>query len=214
VNSIVSVYTAQPWGVIDLGTDVSGTGPLPVSPPANSPNRWDFFGKPSDFKSSATGIPFFLPGTPPPSNPTDPAFAVNNPACANTAASNGLINSMLAFGCYVRGKSVMLPPAFGTFGTMGRNTFRDTGFRNVDFSVNKSIKFGERVNVQFRAELFNIFNHPNLANPYGGQNGFGLNDPSAGSFGCGCATPDTAAANPVVGSGGSRAIQLGLKVIF
>ncbi len=97
---------------------------------------------------------------------------------------------------------------------MGRNLFRDTGFRNVDFSVNKNIKFGERASLQFRAELFNIFNHPNLANPYGGQNGYGLNDPTAGSFGCGCATPDTAAANPVVGSGGSRAVQLGLKVLF
>ena len=35
-----------------------------------------------------------------------------------------------------------------------------------------------------------------------------------GSFGCGCATPDVAAANPVIGSGGSRAVQLGLKLTF
>ncbi len=67
---------------------------------------------------------------------------------------------------------------------------------------------------QFRAEFFNIFNHPNFANPYGGQNGFGFNDPSVGGFGCGCATPDVAAANPAVGSGGPRSVQLGLKLIF
>jgi hypothetical protein len=54
----------------------------------------------------------------------------------------------------------------------------------------------------------------NFANPYGGQNGFGFNDPSVQPFGCGCATPDVAAANPVIGSGGSRAVQLGLKLIF
>jgi hypothetical protein len=33
-------------------------------------------------------------------------------------------------------------------------------------------------------------------------------------FGCGCASPDQTAGNPVLGSGGNRAIQLGLKLIF
>jgi len=37
---------------------------------------------------------------------------------------------------------------------------------------------------------------------------------ATGFFGCGCATPDQAAGNPVLGSGGNRAIQLGLKFIF
>ena len=109
---------------------------------------------------------------------------------------------------------MMIPPPLGQFGNMPRNLFRDSGFRNFDFSVAKNWHLGEKVRAQFRAEFFNIFNHPNFANPYGGQNGFGLNDPSAGGFGCGCATPDVAAANPVIGSGGSRAVQLGLKLIF
>jgi hypothetical protein len=98
---------------------------------------------------------------------------------------------------------------------MGRNIFRDTGFHNVDFSLAKNWKFGERLSAQFRAEFFNIFNHPNFANPFGGQNGWAHNDPSApGTFGCACATPDVAASNPVIGSGGSRATQLGLKFTF
>ena len=108
----------------------------------------------------------------------------------------------------------MLPPPLGQFGNMGRNTFPDLGFKDVDFSVAKNWHFTERLRAQFRAEFFNIFNHPNLANPYGGQNGFGFNDPSVQPFGCACATPDVAAANPVIGSGGSRAVQLGLKLIF
>ena len=114
----------------------------------------------------------------------------------------------------------MIPPALGSFGTMGRNLFRDSGFRNWDFSVAKNWKLMERLSMQFRAEFFNILNHPIFANPYGGQNGFGtigFNDPSSGAagiFGCGCATPDRAAANPVIGSGGSRATQFGLKFLF
>src|SRR6202521_404732 len=40
------------------------------------------------------------------------------------------------------------------------------------------------------------------------------NSPTGTNFGCGCATPDTAASNPVLGSGGSRVMQLGLKLIF
>jgi hypothetical protein len=111
----------------------------------------------------------------------------------------------------------MIPPPLGTFGTMPRNLFRDAGFYNWDFSVAKDWRFTERFRAQFRAEFFNVLNHPNFANPYGGQNGWAHNDPSVpgpGGFGCGCATPDVAASNPVIGSGGSRAIQLGLKLSF
>src|SRR6516164_9352549 len=206
INSIVTISSPQPWGPIDLGTDVSGTGSLPVSPPAFSPNRWDFFGNPSDFTSTPVGIPFF-PGT-------------SNPACAAKALAldggnpGNATASLTSFGCYAVGNSIMVPPPLGQFGTMGRNVFRDTGFRTWDLSVAKNWKLTERWNMQFRAEFFNILNHPNFANPYGGQNGYGLNDPSVQPFGCGCATPDVAAANPVIGSGGSRAVQLGLKFTF
>jgi hypothetical protein len=195
INSIISLYGAQPWGVMDAGTDVSLTGELN--------DRWDFFGNTKDFKSTSTGIPFFAAGDP------------NMPAgCITQAAAIGATDALNTFGCYASGKSIMIPPAFGTFGTMGRNIFRDTGFRNVDFTIAKNWKFRERFGAQFRAEFFNIFNHPNFANPFGGQNGYAHNDPSAGGFGCGCATPDVAAANPIIGSGGSRAIQLGLKLSF
>jgi hypothetical protein len=108
----------------------------------------------------------------------------------------------------------MLPPPLGQFGNMSRNMFQDTGFKNFDFSVGKSFHFGETMRLQFRAEFFNIFNHPNFANPYGGQNGFGLNDPSVRPFGCGCATPDIAAANPAVGSGGTALDSAGSEVRF
>ncbi len=213
LNSIITLQSPQHWGAMDEGTDAAGIGPLPVSPPANSPIRWNFYGKPDDFKSNSAGIPFF-PGQNAPSAPTSNS-ACNAKALALDGGSPGAATESLAFfGCYANGNSIMIPPSLGTFGTMGRNIFPDTGFRNVDFSLAKNWHFGDRLRAQFRAEFFNIFNHPNFANPYGGQNGFGFNDPSVGGFGCGCATPDVAAANPAVGSGGPRSVQLGLKLIF
>jgi hypothetical protein len=208
VNSIITLQSPQYWGTIDLGTDAAGVGPLPVSPPASSPIRWNFFGSPDDFKSGPVGIPQFTAAGGLPSACTSRALALDGGSPGPATAALNL------YGCYAKGNSVMIPPALGKFGNMGRNIFPDSGFKNVDFSLAKNFHFGERLRAQFRAEFFNIFNHPNFANPYGGQNGFGFNDPSAGGFGCGCATPDVAAANPVVGSGGNRAVQLGLKLTF
>ena len=206
VNSIVSLYSAQPFGVMDAGSDVSQTGELN--------DRWNFYGTTQDFKSTRVGIPFFA-GSTDPTNPTSNASCNTRALTLDGGVAGGPATSALAsFGCYANGSSILIPPGFGTFGTAGRNIFRDSGFRNVDLSVAKNWKFGDHFGAQFRVEFFNIFNHPNFANPFGGQNGWAHNDPSTGSFGCSCATPDVAAANPVIGSGGSRAVQLGLKLSF
>jgi len=106
---------------------------------------------------------------------------------------------------------VLEQPAFGNFGDGGRNTFRAPGYHNWDFSVVKTFNFTERFNAQFRAEFFNFLNHPNFANPaILFTNDLGFLD----TFGLINATPDVAAANPVIGSGGPRNIQLGLKFRF
>ena len=132
-------------------------------------------------------------------------------------AATGLAQAALSnVGCYAVNGSILIPPAYGSLGTLARNAFRDTGFRNLDLSVTKVFKFKERLTTQFRAEFFNILNHPNFANPYGGPGGPTSSlDPSGGApFAFSSATPDAASSNPVLGSGGSRAIQLGLKLIF
>jgi hypothetical protein len=214
INSIINLQTPQKWGVMDEGTDAAGVGPLPVSPPANEPIRWDFYGQPDDFKSGPTPLPKF-PGSGKPASPTSNASCNAQALALDKGTAGGPATTSLAmFGCYAKGRSFLNPPPLGQFGTMGRNIFPDSGFKGFDFSVAKNFYFAERYHLQFRAEFFNIFNHPNFANPYGGQNGFGLNDPSAASFGCGCATPDIAAANPAIGSGGPRSIQLGAKFTF
>lgn len=210
VNSIVTLQTGLPWGVIDgyiNGNDISLTGEFA--------DRWNFFGSPSDFKASSTGpIPYFSSGTPDPMDPlgpTDPAFAINNPACVAHAS----MAALQAYGCYVKGASVLAPPNAGTFGTMGRNLFRGPDYHNWDFSIIKSWTIREGLALQLRGEFFNILNHPNFTNPFGVGGQLGNVDPSVpGSFGFAGETPDVAAANPVIGSGGPRAIQIGLKFKF
>ena len=222
INSIVTLQTPQPWNSFDSGDDISGTG--------ENADRWNFFGKAEDFKSRGPNPIPFIGGSNfnVDINPANATFmhvigvVVGSPSAATTcfshATSQAAKDQLGALGCYAAGNSVMIPPAHGTFGNMGRNVFRDTGFKNLDLSVAKTFKFGERFSAQFRAEAFNILNHTNFANPWGGTSGYGggaTADPSApGLFGCGCATPDVASANPVLGSGSNRAIQLGLKLIW
>jgi len=209
INSIVTSQGGTPWTVLDgvlNGTDISATGEFA--------DRWDFFGNPKDFKAGPAPIPCFGFGGASPCNPVVPAacssaaVAVDggNPAGPTTASLNSL-------GCFMKGGSVMIPPASGTFGTMGRNLFRGPRFDNWDFSIVKNTHLGERVTMQLRGEFFNVTNHPHFANPFASTL-FNLDPSVQSSFGCGCATPDVGAANPVVGTGGPRNIQFGLKFIF
>jgi hypothetical protein len=88
-------------------------------------------------------------------------------------------------------------PAPGTYGNLGRNTLTGPGLFNTDASLAKTFKPTERINVQFRAEVFNLFNQAHLYLPsnsvFGG---------SAGFIGRLVATP------------GGRLLQLGAKLVF
>jgi len=55
-----------------------------------------------------------------------------------------------------------------TIGTVGRNSLRGPAFFQFDLSGMKNFKITERVTMQFRADIFNLFNHPNFTNPDGG----------------------------------------------
>jgi len=86
-------------------------------------------------------------------------------------------------------------PAPFTFGGAGRNILYGPGLVNADFSVFKNIPVKERFKVQFRAEMFNVFNHPNFMNPSATWN--------TASFG-----------NITQTSTDNRDIQFGLKLVF
>lgn len=91
-------------------------------------------------------------------------------------------------------------PNSGTFGTLGRDTFRGPAFHNFDFALIKDTPFGARgngelVNVQFRAEFFNLFNVVNFGLPANILRGSGFGEISRTA-------------------GTSRQIQFSLKLIF
>jgi hypothetical protein len=100
-------------------------------------------------------------------------------------------------------------------GDLGRNSLRGFGASQWDFAVHRDFPIHERLKLQFRAELFNILNHPNfgppvtdLSNPQFGKSiqmlGQSLNN---GNLGGG-------ALDPLYQIGGPRSVQLALKLMF
>ena len=85
------------------------------------------------------------------------------------------------------------------FGTVGRNSFVGPGFEDIDLSLIKNTKITERMNLQFRTDVFNFFNHPNYGQPSG----------TIGSVGV-----ITSTRFPTGDSGSSRQMQLALKLQF
>ena len=65
-------------------------------------------------------------------------------------------------------KAAFAVPAPFTFGNERRNDLVGPAYKNVDFNVSKSFPLREDLNLQFRAEFFNFFNHTNLTNPDNG----------------------------------------------
>jgi len=96
-------------------------------------------------------------------------------------------------------------PAAGSFGNIGRDAIYGPGFGSVDFSVFKTTYITERVSVEFRAEIFNLLNRTNWANPNATL--------SSSSFGQLTQTLNGGSA-PGLGFGEPRNTQLALKLIW
>lgn len=106
------------------------------------------------------------------------------------------------------------------FGNEGRNSLIGPHFRQLDLSLFKKTQLGEHVNMELRFEAYNLFNHPNFANPYlpnfiadAAQNGINPNGTSAGALRL-TATGDVGIGYPFLGSGGPRSLQLAAKFNF
>jgi hypothetical protein len=192
LTSIFQWQTGIPKLLYDDYNDLSLTGEGNNA----SNERWNIQGDPSNLKWSR--------------NAPIPSFSSSDPVCLAVANTPALQESLgIAGNCYAENGTVIYPMAVGTFGNMGRNIMRGPGFANWDASISKIWRFGERVKFQVRGEMFNAANHANFAS---GSISGDLSSPS--SLGLATATPDVQASNPVIGSGGSRHIQLGAKIIW
>jgi hypothetical protein len=96
--------------------------------------------------------------------------------------------------------SAFMLPTPGTYGNLGRGVYEGPGLANIDFSVFKNTALTERTSLQFRAEMFNLFDRVNFGTPNAVVFSNGVPSPSAGLI-------TTLATLP-------RQIQFGLKLIF
>ena len=101
-------------------------------------------------------------------------------------------------------------PDPGQWGTSRRNAYVGPGYSDVDLSIFKNTKIGERINTQLRIEMFNLFNHINFAGPldsfqpnYTTPSGFNLYD-TIGDFN----------GAPGIGAGEAFNTQVALKITF
>lgn len=100
-------------------------------------------------------------------------------------------------------------PAAGRQGTEARNDLSGFGLTQVDFSIARQFFLTDRWRLLFRTDAFNLFNHPNFANPEAliGSDPRFLESQSMLNQGLG-------GLNPLFQEGGPRSLQLSLKLTF
>ncbi len=101
-------------------------------------------------------------------------------------------------------------------GDFGRNVLRGFGVWQWDFGVHRDFPIRESVRLQFRAEFFNLLNHPNFGPPVGTLSSPAFFGVSQRMLGASLNTTNTGAGGfaPIYQIGGPRSIQLALKFSF
>jgi len=87
-----------------------------------------------------------------------PNYAPNAPGCNNNPYANQSVSQWINLNCFTAS-------TYGTVGNNGRNNLLAPGYAETDIGLTKNTRINERLTLQFRAEIFNIFNHPNFSVP-------------------------------------------------
>jgi hypothetical protein len=136
LSGIVSVASGRPFTVLQ-GTEISGTGQGNDrgTPCTGSGGAGDMCVVTNPYSSaSCAGV-------------TAPCKSWLNPAAFEPTKIGNANNPLI----------------FGTFGSLGKNTFRLPSTSDWDVQLSKYINFTERIKMQLRVEYFNVLNHPNFA---------------------------------------------------
>jgi hypothetical protein len=120
----------------------------------------------------ANGFVAQLPGTINAANPLPPGFiaVVNTPSGGNSRNVRRPdfvpgVNPYLTSDRLILNPAAFATPAPGTFGNVPRNALRGPNFHQFDLVFSKKFKFSEQMNLEFRTEIFNVFNHTNFDIP-------------------------------------------------
>ena len=177
---------------------VARTG-FPISPTVSAPSS---LGNASIRPDIVLGQPFYLYGA----------------QCAQffgPVSEGG--NGVLQAGQVCPGGKGLNPAAFDSAtpvaenrqGTLGRNAIPGFGLTQVDLSIGRKFSITERLNLQFRADAFNLLNHPNFTNPSGYLSGGPVSLLSSETLNTGLG-----GLNPIFQQGGPRSLQLSLRLAF
>lgn len=196
INSTVTLQSGQPFQLnYNFEDDYSGSG--------NGFDRPDVVGPivyhPSNPSNYLDMSSFAIPCT------IQPAI-VANPSTATGTAQDCV-------------------PGTRHFGNEGRDSLSGPTYKQWDLALFKNTALTERLNLQLRADVFNILNHPNFANPFlpafiadAGAGGFHIVNGREVSGATGgypiTATGDVGIGNPFLGGGTPRGIQLAAKFTF
>jgi hypothetical protein len=159
----------------------------------------------SGFPFNALAITSTIAGADPRPNqvPGQPIYLAGSP-CAT-------VFGMVCAGGKALNPLAFTAPASGQQGTEARNSIPGFGLAETDLSISRKFPLTDRINLLFRTDAFNLFNHPNFANPIGYylsptfttylQSSQMLNKGLGGL-------------NPLFQEGGPRSLQLSLKLTF
>ncbi len=209
LTSIVNFHTGQPYDATRSGVVIgdSGTDPVTGNPAGLSLVGDPFKGISHSFSKANGGLLWINPA----------AFCMAGVGTCPTGPSIPIPG--------VTGAALCTPPgcpasALVNLGNLRRNQFYGQGYGAVDFSVIKNIPVHERLSVQLRADMFNLFNRKNLSTYYGTigtactpntKTGVCQND---GAFGYITDTIGDSQGAPGIGPGEPFNMQLAIKIIF
>ncbi|HEY0543902.1 MAG TPA: TonB-dependent receptor [Pyrinomonadaceae bacterium] len=109
--------------------------------------------------------------------------------------------------------AAFLVPLYEGQGNLGRNALRGFPFTQLDFAVHRNFALTDRVGLQFRMEIFNLFNHPNFASPVGDLDSANFGRATT-MLGRSLTATNNTGFNPLFQEGGPRAVQFSLKLQF
>jgi hypothetical protein len=196
-----SFNLAQEYGSGDFDTRHNFTAYLSYDVPGSSHGpKWVTHGwQLSTLISIHSGQPFNFPGTDPSGTQRPGLYLVSDPF----AGVNHTFSASSGGEQWVNPSAFVKAPA-GDPGDVSRNAFSGPGFANVDLSVFKNITFTERLKLQLRAEMFNLFNRKNLASGAGAVGSSGYVADTIGDFN----------GAPGLGPGEPFNLQIAGKIIF